>query len=103
MSNQLKLEISVTSNPPPYIFSLSLRDEQDSTRSTPVSRSHYSVTYRTSESDSQRGTIQLTLAASGAVDGQRFNFFKVTADNGVVGDTTFEYFFTVERHDSELL
>ena len=112
-SEQVKLDIHVISNPQPYIFSLSVRDEEGLSNFSSVSRRHYSVWYSdraggSGRGDSnnvgenrQRGTIELSLAVSGAVDGKRITFFRLTADNGVVGSAHFEYRFAAERHDRE--
>ena len=101
-TNELSLNISVSANPPIYNFLLYLSEDGGSGSSYTPIFSDYTVTYSASESDSLRGTIEFTLQAPGAVDGKRFSFFKLEADNGVSGPAGFEYLFTAERHDSKL-
>ena len=97
-AEELKMNISVISSPPPSRFSL-LVSHNKTANFASLSSEHYSVKYIKSTDDSMIGTIELTVATSEVMEGQQISFFSFIADNGIIGKTNFEYLFTVKRSE----
>ena len=90
------------SNPPPNRYWLSVRPADSSAGSDPVSNQHYSVMYSSSAIETLTGTIELSVANTAVSGGHGTAVFTFVADNGVVGNSEFQFVFTADRYDREL-
>ena len=99
---ELKVNISIISNPPPNSFSLAVSHDESQTPVT-VSSHLFSVQYRSREDTDLRGTIELSVLTAAVTVHERFNYFIFSASNGVVGSrpTLFQFKFTWIRLDSK--
>ncbi|GFO27237.1 hypothetical protein PoB_005374200 [Plakobranchus ocellatus] len=91
VSGQLRINVTVTGNPPPNHISLSRR--RNSTLVTTVSEQDYSVMYIPNSGD-ENGVINLAFV--GGLDECTTSHFTLNAGNGVIGGTKFQYNFTVK-------
>ncbi|KAK3803046.1 hypothetical protein RRG08_056540 [Elysia crispata] len=97
---ELKVNISVISNPPPNSFSLAVSHDESQTPVT-VPSDLFSVQYRSREHTDLRGTIELSVLTAAVTVHERFNYFIFSASNGVVGSrpTLLQFKFTWIRLD----
>ena len=99
---ELKVNISAISNPPPNSFSLDVSHDESQTPVT-VPSHLFSVQYRSRGDTDLRGTIELSVLTAAVTVHERFNYFIFSASNGVVGSrpTLFKFNFTWIRLDSK--
>ncbi|RUS78910.1 hypothetical protein EGW08_013323 [Elysia chlorotica] len=95
---ELKLDIAIISNPPPYEFSLSVSQDESV---TPVSvpSGQFSVEYNSDGGSDYKGTLSLAIKSAVLADHRRFSHFTFTASNGVRGASTFIDKFTYTKLD----
>ncbi|KAK3803051.1 hypothetical protein RRG08_056545 [Elysia crispata] len=97
---ELKVNISVISNPPPNSFSLAV--SHDESQTPVIVPSHlFSVQYSSRGDTDLKGTIELSVLTAAVTVHERFNYFIFSASNGVVGSrpTAFKIKFTWIRLD----
>ncbi|GFN79325.1 hypothetical protein PoB_000583100 [Plakobranchus ocellatus] len=92
-SGQLRVDVSVTGNPPPNYISLTVRHDETSAP-VPVTARDYSVVYSATAGDAKG---RITLEVTRVWDECANSYFTMEASNGVVGNMPFQYNFTMLR------